>query len=78
MQQKSRLLKQQKLSNHTDTQMDPIQAPNKVFASEALRAANYKKANLNTIAHSCDALNEQQKTKLLAVLKQHEALFQGT
>jgi hypothetical protein len=78
LQQKSRLLKQQKHSDHAETQMESNQVPDKVFASEALCAANYKKADLNAIAQSCDALNAQQKTKLLAILKQHESLFQGT
>jgi hypothetical protein len=78
LQQKSHLLKQQKHSDHTETHMESNQVPGKVFASEALRTANYKQADLNAIAQSFDVLNEQQKTKLLAVLKQHESLFQGT
>jgi hypothetical protein len=77
LQQKSCLLKQQRPNNHTEAQMESKQVPNKVFASEALVAVNNNKDDLNTIAQSCNALDEQQKAKLLAVLKQHESLFQG-
>ena len=77
LQQKSRLLKQQKPNDHTDTETEANQVSNEVFASEALRAADYKKADLDAIAQSCEVLDEQQKAKLLAILKQHEPLFQG-
>jgi hypothetical protein len=50
----------------TKAQSETNQIPNEVFASEALVAANYKKADLNTIAQNCD---ENQKAKLLAVLE---------
>jgi hypothetical protein len=77
LQQKSCILKQQRPNDHTEAQMESKQVPDEVFASKALVAENYKKADLNTIAQSCDALDEQQKAKLLAVLIQHESLFQG-
>jgi hypothetical protein len=77
LQQKSRLLKQQELSNHTEAQKESNQMLDKVFTSKASVAVNYKKADLNAITQSCDILDEHQKAKLLAVLKQHESLFQG-
>ena len=69
---KSCLLKQAKPRDNNKSEDNPIQVPNEVFASEALVAVNYKK-----ITQNCKALNEEQKTKLLAVLKQHEPLFQS-
>ncbi len=77
LQRKSHLLKQQKHRDHTEAQMESNQVSNKVFTSKALRTLNYKKAYLDAFAQSCDALDEQQKAKLLTVLKQHESLFQG-
>jgi hypothetical protein len=57
--------------------MESNQVPNEVSAFKALVAVNYKTADLNTITQSCNALDVQQKAKLLAVPKQHESLFQG-
>ena len=61
LQQKSHLLKQQRPSDYTEAQMESNQVPNKVFASKALVAVNYKKADLNAITQSCDALEKHQK-----------------
>ncbi len=77
IQHKSRLLKQQKPPHPTETQIETNQFPNEVFTSEALVAVNYKKADLEAIAQGCKDLDENQKAKLLAILKQHEPLFQG-
>ena len=78
---KLRLLKN---DSHSPTETSPTQTAkttnnelpshvhgyaNKVFASEALVAVNYKKADLNAIASNCKDLTEEQQTKLLAVLQ---------
>jgi hypothetical protein len=77
IQQKSRLLKQQKPTDTTEIKIDSNQVPSEVFASETLAAVNYKKADLEIIIQNCNSLTEDQKTKLLEVLKRHESLFQG-
>jgi hypothetical protein len=77
LQQKSRIIKQPKLNYTNKAQNNTNQIPDKIFASEGLVAVNYKKADLEVISQGCNALNDEQKAKLLAVLKKHEALFQG-
>ena len=71
LQQKSRLLKQPKPDPLIETQNETNQVPNEVFASEALVAAKYEKADLESIAQNCKDINEDQKSKLLAILKKH-------
>lgn len=71
LQQKSRLLKKPCPTNV------PTEAPEEVFASEALRAVEYVKANLDDIAEGCKDLNLEQKAKILTVLCKHKDLFQG-
>ena len=72
LQQRPGLLKQTKTTNNVLPSHIPEHAANKVFASEALVAVNYKKADLNAIASNCKDLTEEQQTKLLAVLQWHK------
>ena len=74
LQQKSRLLKQR---NQDEFENETNLISQEVFASEALTAAKYKKANLGNIVQNCKVLNEEQKEKLLVVLNNHDSLFQG-
>ena len=46
-------------------------------ATEALQAVNYEKVNLKEVAKGCKNLTNEQKVKLLAVLKQQMELFLG-
>ena len=77
IQQKSHLLKQVKhsIDGHPPHSLNHV--PEEVFASEALVAVNYMKADLNTITKKCQDITEDQQAKLLAVLKKHGPLFQG-
>ena len=77
LQQKSSLLRQPTPADRNKVQNNTHQTPDEVFTSEALVVVNYKKADLNAIAQNYNALNEDQKAKVLAVLKKHEPLFQG-
>ncbi|KAL3787430.1 hypothetical protein HJC23_001827 [Cyclotella cryptica] len=73
LQQKLCLLKQP----HTTNNNKSTKIPDKVFTAKALVAVKYTKVNLDDIAKGCDALNAEQEVKLLAILRKHEALFQG-
>lgn len=75
LQQKFHLLKQTKTGNYNLPHHTPKHAPNEVFASEALVAVNYEKADLNAITENCKDLTKKQQTKLLDILKWHEPLL---